>query len=357
MNREEGTFRRLQVDMKNSQALSRPVLRGTEPDWSDCFEWECGGVSFIHEDRDNMLWIGALNGGLNRYNPETGEIAHFEFQSHEFINDAFWTIYESHEGTLWVGNWGGMHKVTIPHFQFPHFEQHEGDPNSLGGLTVTAFHEGKDGTIWIGVGPNGIDRLDINTGRFHHFLPSSPGSGQIELGAIWALFEDNDGVLWMGGEKLTAYDPATGIARQYVHNPTNPSSLIHNSIRTLHEDREGRLLIGTDGGGLNVFDKQREAVVHYRHRTDDPQSLSDNYVHSILRDRTNTLWVGTGNGLNIFNPDINGFELWLPGKIISSLFEDYSGRLWVGTWGHGLFLKHPKENTFVNFTQERWIPD
>ena len=34
-------------------------------------------IQYIYEDSDGILWLGALNGGLNRYDPSTGVFRHY----------------------------------------------------------------------------------------------------------------------------------------------------------------------------------------------------------------------------------------------------------------------------------------
>ena len=42
---------------------------------------------------------------------------------------------------------------------------------------------------------------------------------------------------------------------RYVHDPDDPWSLGHDRVRAVYEDRDGRLWVGTDGGGLDRFDR------------------------------------------------------------------------------------------------------
>lgn len=61
-------------------------------------------------------------------------------------------------------------------------------------------------------------------------------------------------------------------------------------IAAIREDRFGNLLVGTFGGGLNIFNRDtfsKGAVV---------EGLSDNLISSITLDRENNLWVGTWKG-------------------------------------------------------------
>jgi len=45
--------------------------------------------------------------------------------------------------------------------------------------------------------------------------------------------------------------------------------LNNKNVFAIYEDREGTLWVGTDSGGLNQFDRQRQKVTHYTHDSKD----------------------------------------------------------------------------------------
>ena len=81
----------------------------------------------------------------------------------------------------------------------------------------------------------------------------------------------------------------------------------HDTVISLYEDQAGILWIGTEGGGLNRFDRETESFTTYQHDEDDSDSLSDDEVWTIYEDREGTLWIGTSDGLNIFERETEKF--------------------------------------------------
>ena len=69
------------------------------------------------------------------------------------------------------------------------------------------------------------------------------------------------------------------------------------------ESQDGALWVGTWGGGLNHFDPRTGVFTRYRHDPGDLTSLSNDQVRTIYEDRQGTLWVGTLNG---FAGTVNG---------------------------------------------------
>jgi ligand-binding sensor domain-containing protein len=69
------------------------------------------------------------------------------------------------------------------------------------------------------------------------------------------------------------------------HGAEDPGSLSDNVVRTMVDDREGTLWIGTYTSGLGKYDRDTEEFAHYQHDPNDPHSLSHNQIESIYEDQ------------------------------------------------------------------------
>ena len=105
--------------------------------------------------------------------------------------------------------------------------------------------------------------------------------------------QDHEGYLWFGtrdglnrydGYTFTVYRPVTG----------DSTSLSGNIIRTLYEDRDGTLWVGTGNGGLNRFNRRTETFTPYRHDPNDASSLSHDDVRTITQTADGALWEAPG---------------------------------------------------------------
>jgi len=162
---------------------------------------------------------------------------------------------------------------------------------------------------------------------------------------VFCVAQDHRGFLWFGTEDgLNRYDGLT--FRVYKRDPEDPDSLGFSYIKALHEDRTGRLWIGTFGGGLSRYDRGTDRFIRYQYRKGDPSSLSSDSVQALCEDRSGALWIGTTSGLNHYDPQtdtITRFELFTADDVagtqvnVLAIAEDALGRLWVGTESHGLF--------------------
>ncbi len=140
--------------------------------------------------------------------------------------------------------------------------------------------------------------------RFEHLTVEQGLSNS----SVMCNIQDSKGFLWFGTfDGLNRYD---GYNIKVFENDSNDSSsLSNNHINYIYEDKTGILWIGTNGGGLNKFIREKEQFTHYKHDPDDPASINCNYIWSIFEDSLGVLWIGTGcGGLKKFNREKEQFK-------------------------------------------------
>ncbi len=211
------------------------------------------------------------------------------------------------------------------------------------------------GFMWFGA-PDGLYRYDGYT--FKEYTHDQQNAKSLSKGPVAALYEDRNGTLWIGtqGGGLNAFDRQTEEFTHYQHDPADSRSLSHNAIQVMYEDHDGTLWIGTQGGGLNAFDRQTEEFIHYQHDPADSRSLSHNIVNSMYEDQAETLWIGTEGGLNKFERETEQFTHYghdptdqhslASNQGCCPMREGQAGIFWVGTWGGlNIFDHHTEQFT------------
>ena len=67
-------------------------------------------------------------------------------------------------------------------------------------------------------------------------------------------------MIWIGfwGGGLARLNTKTNKVNHWRNEKDNPSSLSYNDVWILFKDRKGRIWIGTNGGGLNLFNSEKQ---------------------------------------------------------------------------------------------------
>jgi len=328
----------------------------------------------VYEDKDGILWIGTFYGGLNRYDPASKQFTHFRHipeNPNSLSDNNVRAILEDRAGVLWIGTDGGLNRFDRETESFTRFQHEAGNPASLSHNIVNTIYEEANGTLWIGTN-GGLDYLLSHdhglSARFEHFQHDPANPRSLSTNLVNAIYQDRSGALWVGTpaglhhlQHLNNSTTPPSFIR-YQHDPRQPNSLSHNDVRVIYEDESGVLWIGTNGGGLNLLDRDRTTFIHYQNDAHNPASLSHNEVLAIREDRSGIIWLGTyGGGVNkvmnrqnffaTYRPDPNDPNS-LPHEIVWAIHEDDDGILWIGTHGGGLTRYDRRKNQYTTFRHD-----
>ena len=197
-----------------------------------------GWPEFIYESTDNTLWLGTGD-GLWRQEGNSWQIVP------ELPGEAS-TIYESKDGTLWVGAEYG--------------EGTEDEEGTEGGIWcqdgngwqlvlkgtgwVMTIYETKDRTLWVGA-EHGLWRKNAGDAEWKK-------EAHIK-GPVAAIFEDADGVLWIGQMMSTIWRKiGNGNDELWFHYDLLPYNQLlgvpSSGVSTIYQTPDGTLWFGGLGG-------------------------------------------------------------------------------------------------------------
>jgi diguanylate cyclase (GGDEF)-like protein len=294
----------------------------------------------LAEDRDGNIWCATM-AGLAKWDRSTNRFRSFRHDpenADSIASDSLRTVMVASDGRIWVGTTSdGLDVLDVGSGRFTHF--HTGPAaTSLSNDSIYVLHEDRAGHVWVGT-DNGLNRFNPETGEFAHYLVSKSAAPEVRPVQIRTLLQDHNGLLWIGTQTgLIRFDAATESTKHYSNDARNPKSLSSDQVRALLEDSQHRLWIGTTNG-LNYLDQASDTFYRYRH-DDTADGLTDSYVLSLCQDAGGLIWVGTrAGGVNTWNPRSWAFGHvrpdWLKDTNVTSFAGD--GRdLWVGTSDRGL---------------------
>ncbi len=301
-------------------------------------------VTRIYQDKTGIFWISTYGGGLNKFDPTTEKFVHYNL-----TNNSLWCLYWDSEDKLWLGTEKGLNQFDPKTEKFVHYLNED---------TILSIYEDSSSRLWIGT-YNGLNLFDKTTKTFTRFQENPALANSISDNTIWNINEDRTKTLWVTtNQGLNKYDPGDYRFALYQHNPKTLNSLSDEQVSTIYQDENAILWLGTEGGGLNKFDRKNNKFTHYKN------SLSNNVIRSLRADKNGVLWIGTaGGGLNKFNPKTEKFVHYNKSKglnndSILSIDLDSQGKVWIGMNGGGVDKFDPITETFKHYNKElisNWV--
>lgn len=327
-------------------------------------------VLALLEDSKGNIWAGTHSGGVGMYDRNKGIFINYvnnPDDNNSLINNRVWALKEDRNGFIWIGTSSGLDKLNPETGEIVHYLNNE--IISKLNNAVNSIHFDDDGFVWAATWGSGLFKLNYDGDVLDNYLfddhpiKSVPASNKIKV-----IYEDKDRIMWLGTNQdgLIRFDRRSGDYKYYINIPGDIHSLSFNSILSIIEDKRGNLWIGTHNGGLNRFNRKDEKFFSYQNDVNDPYSLRNNWVPAICEDRSGTIWIGSDRGVDKFMPDKLVFKNLkhiekepnsLSSNDVHSVYEDSEGMIWVGTWRGGLnrydpikkqikkFFNNPKDNS------------
>lgn len=258
-------------------------------------------------DKNNNLWVGSYEGGLNLFDRKTETFTRFVYESNRMtsISDNQITcMVEDNVGNIWVGTEKGLNLLDPITRRFTRFVHDPADPKSISANSIKSLLIDQNGILWVGVG--GTDNLVLNrynpgNSTFTHFPLAAEKNAR---NAIWALEEDSRGQIWVGTtlKGLYTFDRKTSkFTRRLLDpmnwsgkNPGDAAEEVISQVSFIHEDQHKKLWIGSFGGGLNVYDPQTGHITAFQQARHPGMRVSSRYSFRICETRDGTIFVSTG---------------------------------------------------------------
>ncbi|HMW70962.1 MAG TPA: two-component regulator propeller domain-containing protein [Cellvibrionaceae bacterium] len=294
------------------------------------------GILAVHEDKTGTMWIGS-EGGLTQLNPADHSVKNYTANPADpnaLLFNAITSITEDAQGFLWASSWsGGLHKFDRASGNFKRYTPNKNLPNSLPSLYAWQLAINKQGDLWVSFSDRGaLARYRPASDDFEHFPHQPQEENSPSADEIWAVLPDKSGNLWLGTRLGLDYFNLT--SKQFSHFTLGAGRLNCATVLALMEASDGRIWLGTDGGGINIYDPKNNNFVYLTRQN----GLPSGSVTSLLQDPRGYVWAGTLNGLARIDTHTLAIDTLrksdgLAGDNISrnALKLDSKGYIWVGS--------------------------
>lgn len=314
-------------------------------------------VRAILEDHLGAMWIGTFEGGLHRFDPQSGQVTSFRHAATDprsLSSDRVRAVMEDDAHRLWVATSDGLNLFDRDSQSFVRYGRDADSPHSLRDDDVMSLHQDRGGVLWVGTRAGGASHWSPKSWTLGHYQSALFGKS-----AVNAFADDGQGTVWVGtAGGLVEIDTRRRREHRYTRESSGPLTLEDNSVMSLLHDRSGALWIGTMRGGLMRFDRRRGTVRSYRNSDLDPAAWLGDGVMCLYEDRDGEIWAGTfGGGLARIERATGDLIRYpsgtAPGALssprASAIAEDPQGNLWIGTIGGGLNLLERHTGRFYHY--------
>jgi PAS domain S-box-containing protein len=244
---------------------------------------------------------------------------------------------EDSAANIWVGTSTGVFRIEDGISQKILLES---VGNAASGA-VRAVLEDSEGMIWIGTDKSGIYTLN-DAGIFSPRIVLGVDDRLSEVRYVRELKLDAQGNVWVATFNKGVYRISKSDSRLTIFDAS--SALGTNRVRALLKDDSGDMWIGTDRG-LHFWNSDDRELVSYLYSPGDSRGITDNIVYDLYQDRGGIIWAGTYKGVSYFNQSSAYYPLFsLDGldadDSVSSFAESSTGIVAIGTHS-GLVLWNP----------------
>lgn len=317
-------------------------------------------VFLIIPDNEGMAWIGCRLHGLVKMEPVLPVMERLSPPSNKrrivFGNEDknIRTFLETESGYL-VGTLQGL----LSYNEEKKAYNEETGLFGLGEIPIGALERDLSGNTWVGTWSGQLRILNPENNRHISLSPFLTSNIRVRdlfcdsKNTMWIATQE-DGIYTVNANEIDFDNPASLKFNPISNDKKNASTISSNIIYTLKEDGDGNIWAGADNG-LNHYDRSSKKWTRYANIAGDQQSIHGNDVRSLAFDKKGILWIGTnGGGLNRYNKAENKFthftkENGLPNDAIYTILCDNNGMLWLGT-NHGLCRFNPDDYSCKNFT-------
>jgi len=339
-------------------------------------------IARIKKDANGLVWNSNLKHGFNTIDPLTNRRTKLippdsgKDQAFNYILDIFFDKND----VMWLGTNKGLVKFDVGEHLF---KIYNADIVSTSGTTLTYYQDSFEnefiGTttglffkspsqksfsrIFFRKAPQ--NKLQIHSIQFRHknifLLGTDKGvyqydhlSGHIselevhgDSNAIRLYLENpahiivfdtigNEPIIWMGSKFrfLYLYNEKTKTIKVTIPIKNDSLSLPHQTIMDIVRTKEGKIWIGTWGGGLSkIVDKNKLTFTSWQPDDNDINSIQNIHVTSLELLESGNIWLSTGTGVDVFNHQ-NFTHLDLTSgasRYSSAVTEDHNGDMWTLT--------------------------
>jgi len=318
-----------------------------------------GSVERLYIDSKKNFWVKLYEKGLVYYNPKTKKknVIKIGYELGEIHPNYGFATFAETEGILVAITYDGvMLGIDGEYGQVLWEDKHLLSLGCPQGQEYRIFID-KEGNRWV----EALDKTYVFVKKENRWYPSvidyltTKGiTGLPEQLQVWGFFVDDKGWLWMicDHEGLIVCDLKNGQMKQFKSSKFDETTISDNTLRSIYQDPEGRMWLGTYKNGVNEYVRNLESLRNV--------DLGD--INTVCEDKHGYYWLGSNDqGILVYDPKTGEVvshytkdNSGLYGNIMVGSYAASDGTIWFGSYNGG--LSHcfpsggdPTKTTIVNY--------
>jgi signal transduction histidine kinase/ligand-binding sensor domain-containing protein len=266
-------------------------------------------VTYLYADSTNTLWI-TTRAGIYKYNPDTEIVKTIKEYDYNlgFISNNWNNIRPDNDGNIWItNNFRGILKFDGMSDQYQEVEISGTTQFSDAGwsLTLTDFKIDNSGIFWFGTLAQGLLKYDPINNPFKHYPHIEDSETGLSGNGTFSLLKSKvrPETLYIGtrGGWLNIMDRQTQTFEKVTFNAVN--DLYGGAVRSIAENDDGSLWLGTWGDGLIRTDSNYREIERYTYEPGSYTGLTNDAVRVLKKHPNGDLWIGTNGGLHVMQTE------------------------------------------------------
>ena len=313
-------------------------------------------VRLIYKDSENRYWFGTRNGYLYVCDSSFSEL-----HRHRITGGLPFAITEDTLGNKWLGTRGKGVLIfppdgkTAPRTYTLNDREHQSSSSN----NIFSMLRDSKNRIWVGSFGGGLHLAEWRNNELTFRQINMLNEHQ---DMMRGMIQDRNGLIWVGcNEGVNVFDPDELIRDEskyinFRYDIKNEHSLNNNEVKTIFEDSQGRIWLGTTGGGLNLLMREEPLENSWFKHYTVKNGLSNEVIQAIIGDDDGYIWVSTESGISSFNPETERFENFIfSDSRQPALFNELSclkrenGELMFGSY-NGIYIFDPAKIHYDTYT-------
>ena len=317
-------------------------------------------TKLMNEDKQGNLWMSSLE-ELHYYDRFKDKLVTYKINNNVLLN--LYLVDSS--GNIWAGPQDpekGLNLFLKLNNNIEPFLSSDNKVLKIENLSLMV--EDKSKNLWIGTENYGVYYLDFKEKKIEHILFNENKANPLSHNNVNSILIENNNSIWIGTRcGLNNYNPVTRRITRYFFSKKDTTSLANDFVCHIGKDSQGKIWIGTWGGGLNLYDPKNNSFVRYPDPSYD-KSIEYDCIKKLCIDHNNTIWLANNKCLRSFNPLTGVWKYYLhsdkSGSLsdnrILDLLEDSEKKLWIATHnGLNLYCNNNSGEYFKTYSTENGL--